>query len=103
MNIAVFPLVKKDADKTKIKFKNFGLKIPTSLSSFVLNPNLWPKDTTVKHFKFSKKRTERCAAVTYSDNISIYYRNVGGLRSKISDFFIAVSQVEYSIITLTET
>ena len=35
--IAVFPLVKKEADLTK--FINFGLKIPMSLSSFVLNPN----------------------------------------------------------------
>ena len=52
--IAVFPLVKKDADSTKLKYVNFGLKIPTSLSSFVLNPNLWPKDITVKPFKFSK-------------------------------------------------
>ena len=51
---AVFPLVKKDADLTKLKFINFGLKIPRSLSSFVLNPNLWPKDITVKPFKFSK-------------------------------------------------
>ena len=39
--IAVFPFVKKDADL------NFGFKIPTSLSSFVLNPNLWCKDITV--------------------------------------------------------
>ena len=53
--IAVFPLVKKDADLTKLKFINFGLKIPTSLSSFVLNQNLWPKDITVKPFKFPKK------------------------------------------------
>ena len=52
--LIVFPLVKKDADLTKLKFINFGLKIPTSLSSFVLNPNLWPKDITVKPFKFSK-------------------------------------------------
>ena len=37
--LIVFPLVKKDADLTKLKFINFGLKIPTSLSSFVLNPN----------------------------------------------------------------
>ena len=30
--LIVFPLVKKDADLTKLKFINFGLKIPTSLS-----------------------------------------------------------------------
>ena len=52
--LIVFPLVKKGADLTKLKFINFGLKIPTSLSSFVINPNLWPKDITVKPFKFSK-------------------------------------------------
>ena len=45
--IADFPLVKKDADLTKLKYINFGLKIPTSLSSFVLNPNLWLKEITV--------------------------------------------------------
>ena len=44
--IVVLPLVKKDADLTKLKFINVGLKIPTSLSSFVINPNLWPKDIT---------------------------------------------------------
>ena len=52
--LIVFPLVKKDADLSKLKFINFGLKILTSLSSFVLHPNLWPKDITVKPFKFSK-------------------------------------------------
>ena len=78
----------------KLKFINFGLKIPTSLSSFVLNPNLWPKDITVKPFKFS--------TLTDSNNISIYYQNVGGLRSKLNEFFI-VSQEDYSVITLTET
>ena len=51
--LIVFPLVKKDADLTKLKFINFGFKIPTSLSSFVLNPNLWPKNITVKPFKFA--------------------------------------------------
>ena len=59
--IAIFPLVQKDMDLTKLKFKNFGLKIPTSLSSLVLNSNLWPKDITVKPLKFSKKRTKCCA------------------------------------------
>ena len=31
--LIVFPLVKKDPDLTKLKYINFGLKIPTSLSS----------------------------------------------------------------------
>ena len=97
--LIVFPLVKKDADLTKLKFINFGLKIHMSLSSFVLNLNLWPKDITVKPFKFSK-RTE-CCALTDSNNISICYQNVGGLRSILSEFFIAVSQEEYPVITLT--
>ena len=38
--IAVFPLVKKDTDLTKLKFKNFGFKIPTSFYSFDLNPKI---------------------------------------------------------------
>ena len=45
--IAVFPLVKKDADLTKLKYINLRLKIHMSLSSFVLNPNLWLKEITV--------------------------------------------------------
>ena len=36
-------------------------------------------------------------------NTNIYYQNVGGLRSKLSEFFIDVSREEYSFITLTET
>ena len=41
--------------------------------------------------------------VTDSENISIYYQNVGGLHSKLSEFFIAISQEEYSVMTLTGT
>ena len=35
--------------------------------------------------------------------IRIYYQNVRGLRTKIDEFFIAVSDCEYDVIILTET
>ena len=44
-----------------------------------------------------------CNIYRFYNNISIYYQNVGGLRSKLSEFFIVVSQEEYSVITSTET
>ncbi|XP_058827779.1 uncharacterized protein LOC131687700 [Topomyia yanbarensis] len=37
------------------------------------------------------------------EHLSIYYQNVRGLRTKIDELFIAVSDAEYDVIVLTET
>ncbi|XP_062703999.1 uncharacterized protein LOC134286403 [Aedes albopictus] len=38
-----------------------------------------------------------------SGNLRIYYQNVRGLRTKIEDFFLTVSELDYDVIVLTET
>lgn len=35
--------------------------------------------------------------------LTVYYQNVGGMRSKTNDFFLATASCEYDVIVLTET
>ena len=43
------------------------------------------------------------AAIDDQGFLRIYYQNVRGLKTKIDDFFLAVTEAEYDVIVLTET
>ena len=42
-------------------------------------------------------------AEVFDSSLTVYYQNVRGLRTKIDEFFLAVSDLEYDLIVLTET
>ena len=57
---------------------------------------------------FNVDNFQRCFAITRQRSesncvISILYQNVRGLRTKVDEFFVAVSDVQYDVIVLTET
>lgn len=43
------------------------------------------------------------SAESSSPPLKIYYQNTRGLRTKMEDFFLAVSEMEYDVVVLTET
>lgn len=52
----------------------------------------------------AENTAEPCRVTSNQDEmLVIYYQNVRGLRTKIDDFFLAVSEALYDIIVLTET
>lgn len=66
-------LVKKDADISKLKFVSFKINVAAEHFDYLLNPNIWPKNVTVR--EFMQKPTQPTLADFITDTSTETNRN----------------------------
>lgn len=79
-----------------LRYLTYKVRVPARLMSPILSGDVFPTGSSIRVFRNGTNSQDKCP-------LRVLYMNVSGMRTKLTEFYAAISSTDYDVIILTET